>query len=384
MQLHKTRGKEANIMNKRAILALSILLGLAGTADALTWTTNVPLPAPKRSQSVVSNGNKVYVLGGRPDPQGATRASNEVYLGTAGVGGFFTWTTLTELPTNRADGGAAIYNNRLYYFGGWDENFTTVNTCYYAPINPDGTIGSWVTSAVTIPDQSAQPYADAFGRPNFTINGRLYVINGETNDGTRRDVALYNTIQGGGDYGTWTATNEPPVGASWFHALATTTTATNSYLYMMGGSPQGSTFAGAMETVLRSTVNGDGSLQAWDTITSLPARRVEVSAALAGDKIYLAGGVDGNTVVTTNTVFIGTINPANGDVAWAVDSTPFPEPIGRTSMCTYSDPNGNVFIGSFGGGVGGGIGDTSTDKVYTALVIQGNVPLAARDWMIYK
>jgi hypothetical protein len=360
-----------------------ICIGLAPVAQALSWTTNTSLPAPKRSQCVVCDGGtRIYVVAGRPDADNGTitRAGDEVYLGTVGPAGAITWTSLTDLPAYRADGGAAVYNDRLYYYGGWDENYTTVNTCYSAPINPDGTIGAWVTSAVTIPDQGGYAYADAFGRPSFHINGRLYIVNGE-NDVVfnRQDVVLYNTIQGGGDYGTWTSTNEPTGDGLWFHALATTTTATNTYLYVMGGSPGALSFAGCLETVQRATVNGDGSLSTWDSITSMPARRVEIGATVDQDKIYVACGWDGDLGGISDTILIGTINPADGAVSWETDTTAFPISVSRTSMCTFSDPYGNVYIGVFGGGITDG--NTSTDQVFTAKVRASSTSTAARDWM---
>jgi hypothetical protein len=368
-------------MVRKLVLLVSVCVSLATIAQALDWTTNTSLPAPKRSQCVVCDGGThIYVVAGRPDADNGTitRAGNEVYLGMVGPAGSITWTSLTDLPTYRADGGAAIYNDRLYYYGGWDENYTTCNTCYYAPINPDGTIGSWVTSAVTIPDESSEPYADAFGRPNFDINGRLYVINGESNSGTRRDVVLYSTIQGSGDYGAWTSTNEPSGGALWFHALATTTTATNTYLYLMGGAPQGQSFTGCLETVQRATVNGDGSLSTWDEITSMPERRVEIGATLDQDKIYVGCGWDATLGGLSDTVLIGTINPADASVSWETDATAFPISISRTSMCTFSDPSGNIYIGMFGGGITDG--NTSTDQVFTAKVRASSASTAARDW----
>ena len=363
-------------MRKSYILTLGLVVGFASMAQALTWTTNSPIPSGKRQMGVAwDGGTHIYSIGGRT---GTDNAGSEVYLGTAGAAGALTWTTLNALPQPLAAPGAAIFNNRLYVWGGWTTGFPTVNTCYYAPINIDGTIGSWVTSAVTIPDQGGAVYADAFGTENMIFNGHLYIINGENNSAVFQNVALFNTIGGGGDYGTWTSTNEPGDAAAWFHGIAFFQGTSADYIYKVGGTD--TLFSASPATIQSSTINGDGSLNAWSQQTGqLPAGKSEGGLAQFQNLIYLVGGTNDGSVTGTNTVFVGTIDAATGAVTWTTDSGTLPANRCRNRATVYKDSSGDYYIACIGGRLSDA--DPAEPTVFTALVASG---AAVSDWMTYS
>lgn len=363
-------------MNLRLILISVAVLILCSFAQAqLSWTTNNPLPSGKRQMAVASGGTRIYVLGGRT---GANNSGNEVYLGTAGTNGTLTWQTLTALPGQRTAGAAAVYNGKLYMWGGWDENWTTFNSCFYATINGDGTIGAWQTSANHVLDQGGAAYGDSFGGENMIFNGHLYVVNGENNNGNPYQEAVqFCTINGTtGDYGVWANTNEPTDTATWFHNIAFYHGASFDYIYKICGTS--AMFSDSATAVHSTTINSDGSLGAWGVQTgTLPAGKSEAALARANNKIYVMGGTNDASITGTNTVYVGTIDPGTGAVTWATDSSTLPANRCRCRGTAYEDPSGNLYIAC----IGGRLADANPAEatVFTAKV--GNA--GVENWSVY-
>lgn len=352
-------------------------VAIAATASAqLTWTTNSPIPSGKRQMGVAAFSNYIYVIGGRT---GTNNSGNEVYLGTVANGGTITWSTLTATPGQVTTAGTAVYNNKLYVFGGWDENFVTKNVCYYATINPvDGTIGSWTTSAVTIPDQGGASYSDSFGSENMVFNGKLYVINGENNGGIFTDAALYSAITGTGDYGAWTSTNEPTDAASWMHNLGFFQGATASYIYKIGGTA--GLFSASPTTVQGATINANGTLGTWAQQTNgIPSGRSEGGLGFFGNRFYLMGGVDpvAPGIAGSTTVFVGTANATTGQITWATDASSLPAARCRNRGTAFKSPNGTVYIACIGGRLSDS--DPAEATVFTAQIVTAGVS----DWTMY-
>src|SRR5690606_14388685 len=87
------------------------------------------------------------------------------------------WTTNgTTLPANRSAGALGAMNGHLYYIGGHDGTLTYENV-YYAPLNADGSVGTWSTQN-TSNDLPAP--RDAFAYAQSPI--AMYAIGGYDND----------------------------------------------------------------------------------------------------------------------------------------------------------------------------------------------------------
>ena len=153
----------------------------------------------------------------------------------------------------RVDLGAVAYNGYLYVMGGQSgasggdctASGSYCNGTFYAPINSNGTIGSWAattTFGITMP-----------ARANFgavTYNGYLYVTGGGNNSSSGADCAtstydcngtFYAPINSNGTIGSWAATTTWPASSPAMPARALFgAVAYNGYLYVMGGSADAS------------------------------------------------------------------------------------------------------------------------------------------------
>jgi len=195
---------------------LSNTLSNAGTVGG-TWqgVATSPLPATVAhhamaeadpTNSLVASGKAyVYVIGGQrlSADVGGTSA---VYMASVDptTGAVGTWTQLTNsLPQALMGASANVHNGYVYVAGGLNTSGAPVATVYSAPVNADGTIGTWTTAT------NALPTARAFGTM-VIFGGIIYYINGDPN------ASIPPNIQGVGDkdvyyasairgvIGTWT------------------------------------------------------------------------------------------------------------------------------------------------------------------------------------
>jgi hypothetical protein len=102
------------------------------------WTTGTSLPAAVSHSQAIVTKNRVYLLGGSVN--GST--SSTVHTAPINADGTLgTWTTGTSLPAAVYDSQAIVTKNRVYLLGGRDVNNNPTNVVYTAPINADGTLG---------------------------------------------------------------------------------------------------------------------------------------------------------------------------------------------------------------------------------------------------
>ncbi len=253
---------------------LSNTLAADGTVGA-NWTsiTTNPLPAMRAHHGmavahagnslVPANSGFVYVVGGQANSGDAPGGTNTVFVASVDLnsGAVGTWTTLTStLPENLVGPAVTIYNGYMYVVGGLTPNGVPSANVYSAPINSDGTLGSWTTSIHPYP--TAVSFATAFG-----FGGNLYVIDGDPNSSSDPNAQGVSGIKQveyarsqNGVIGTWTSTSAT-VKARKKHItwLAYGQVIAAEGIY--DGSP-GST------ELERSSVDPDATLASWNGITS--------------------------------------------------------------------------------------------------------------------
>lgn len=193
--------------------------------------------------------------------------------------------TGTNLSSERSYLGAAVYNNRLYIVGGQtNASSGGVTTVEYADINPTGTLSSWSTTGM-----SALPSA----RHNHSVqiyNDRIYLIGGNSN-GTLQDNVYYAKLNSDGTMNSWVQTSSfSTARMAWGGNF---TTVWGGYLYLMGGCT--AVNASGYCTVISSdiqlaSINADGSLAQWGSIIGLSNQRIGYSLVGWRNTLYRVGG----------------------------------------------------------------------------------------------
>ena len=242
------------------------------------------------------------------------------------VGDVGAWSTGTSLNTATTTAGAVTYNSFVYMLAGRDNSLNALNAVEYAPLNANGSLGSWTTSPNNLPG--------AMWRPAVTeYNGYLYVLGGLTNGGPVNTV-YYAKIANDGSVGTW-ATGATLSDAEHSMAIA----AYNGYMYLFGGADAG----GNVSTVYSAAINVNGSLGSWTTTTALPQAERRQHAVVYGGYVYVVGGLAGSN---STAIYSAALN--GGTVGtWNTLSTVLP-----SAMIDFSVAENNGYIYLTGGNNG--------------------------------
>jgi hypothetical protein len=158
-----------------------------GTLGA--WSSAPSLPIGLSHSSVILTKNRVYLCGGYNGSYTNAVYSAIVYSnGTIG-----SWGIDTSLPGVKAMAQSFVTSDRVYLFGGFNGSAYT-NVVYTAPINADGTLGTW-TTGTSIPGIMAEATIVA-------TKDHIYMIGGY--NGGYMDAVYMATISGGlNDYSSY-------------------------------------------------------------------------------------------------------------------------------------------------------------------------------------
>ena len=239
-----------------------------------TWTiSSNPLPstlahfgmveANAQNSLLPANSHFVYVIGGQVNSSDTPGGTNTVYMASVDptTGAVGAWKTLTStLPDSLSGPAVTIYNGYIYLIGGLTPQQTPTTDVFSAPINSDGTLGSWTKS--TNPFTMAVSFATTFG-----FGGNLYVLNGDPNGSSDPNQSatvglpdVRYASANNGVVGTWTLTNttikKRKKHNTWL-AFGQVIDAEGIY----DGAP------GSRE-LERSSINPDGTLAAWNGISN--------------------------------------------------------------------------------------------------------------------
>lgn len=187
--------------------------GWVASADALqeTLAHHAMVEANSENSLVPTGSVFLYVIGGQVNSTDAPGGTTDIYRATfnTGTGAVGAWTPLTSsLPESLVGPAATLFNGYVYVVGGLLQNGNPSADVFSAPINPDGTLGTWTKSANPLPKPVS--FATAFG-----FAGRLYVLGGDGTastdpnaQGTATGIQNVNfTTAVNGVVGTWTATS---------------------------------------------------------------------------------------------------------------------------------------------------------------------------------
>ena len=260
----------------------NITLGGNNSATLAGWNTTTAVPANTQGTQVTANGY-AYILGGDGDAATTTvRYARLNANGTIPAGGQpGTWSTTTAMPQAVEFSQGVSLNGYLYVLGGGLVSSGRTSNVYFAKENLDGTLGSW-TQTTSFPTLANGLSSGSAA----TYNGYIYEFGGYTNPGpTTTNTVYYAKANGDGTIGAWNTTTVLPVNIEG-NAVAVA----NGYVYIVGGY-NGSSF---LTSVYYAKLNIDGTVGAWQTNGTSPTTAGEGAAAtVLNGYLYIVGGATG-------------------------------------------------------------------------------------------
>ena len=255
--------------------------------ENLLWGVASGLPGILSESSVVVTKNRVYMIGGRT----ASVSLKTVYTAPINADGTLgTWVEGTSLPFPISKAQTVVTKNRVYLIGGYENGaFQHSATVYTAPINSDGTLGSWVYA-------NSLPNSCSYSAAIVTKN-RIYMLGGYV------PSKVYTcSVDSEGIIGSWSETTPLPAAVMDSQAIVT-----KDRVYLLSG------------TIYTASINSDGALGSWSNVGNLPGNYQNSQAVVIKNKVYLIGGSDqtgwSNKVYSANIDFNGVLGN------WSLDST---------------------------------------------------------------
>ncbi|MGH7241442.1 MAG: hypothetical protein ACREGB_04050, partial [Candidatus Saccharimonadales bacterium] len=238
-------------------------------------------------------------------------------LNNGGGGTTGSWiTNTTSLNTARTGHGTVVSNGYLYVLGG-SNNGVMLTSVEYAPINTNGSIGTF-NSTSSINGSSSGPS----GNSGYAVyNGYIYKTGGNNGSTSTGNDVQYAAICTGGNTTTAFITNcttssTPGTLSSWAYTANGANNGTtqsgglitarsehvvaayNGYLYVAGGctSLNGafSSCNGFSSAVDSAPLKADGTVGTWTTVGNFTTGRYGVSGMIYDGYLYITGGCSSN------------------------------------------------------------------------------------------
>lgn len=253
-------------------------------------------PTDRFGNSATIRNGYIYVAGGCIGILACNNATGQVDFAPLNADGTVgSWSTTTALPADRVFGQLEQAGGTLYYIGGADDTEVAQSTVYYATPNSDGTITSWSTASGALGDTSGSA---AVARSEFgaTVwNNRIYVVGGfNASSASVNTVFVSPQLNSGGNIAADSWSSLTPINVS---RNGVTAVAYANNLYILGGH-DGSNF---LSDVQYTQINADGTLDSWNYTTSLPRNVSHADGFAANGYIYMFGGKQSDILCTTNT-----------------------------------------------------------------------------------
>ncbi len=186
----------------------------------------------------------------------------------------------------------------------------------------------------------------------FVAGGHLITVGGQTDadaSGTPVTNIYKSSVGSDGNLGGWTAGGNLPEARSGHGVLVH-----GNRVYVIGGRPAGSQTP--VNTVRRGSVDADGNVGDWQSVSDLPTKLYNMGTASQGDFLFVAGGWDGRAARAE--VYVATVLSNGSLMGWST-TTPLPRPLYALSL---TSANGYLYA------VGGHDGSTPYADVYRAQV----------------
>ncbi len=326
------------------------------TGGTTTWTSTTSLPTGSEGLATASYNSYIYAIGG------TGLASSVYYAATNSDGTLGSWTATSSMNTPRSYMGAAAYNSRLYVWGGYNNSSGNATASVeYAPINSDGSLGSW-TLANSMPTAVCRAGTAAFKGYLYSFGGSTTPSSGCTSSSTgATSTVQYAAIKADGSLGNWQTTTSIAYGSSG-QVISAMATIANGYAYLAGGHNNG---GGTSYSDMQSApVNADGSLGSWTATTSLTAATHSAGFISYQGFLFMLSNQSNATSSAYAQVYSG------GTTASWFSASYFPLTSGRSNGSAVSVNNYLYYIG--GSGPSATAEYTRVGGVNSTLSIRGN------------
>ena len=224
------------------------------------WYRDTNLSIPRSYTSAFAYNNRMYLVGGQTS-SGGTRSvtSSSQVADITATGTLGSWSNTTALPYAVYGHNLQAYNDRLYLIGGASSiGGAPLSSVYYAVINSDGTLNSWIqTSSLTGPRMSQGGNNTTVWGGYIYLSGGCSAVNASgycTNVSANTQLA---SINADGSLDVWynnTIVSDARMGQN--------IVAWRNYIYQIGGCTDQDGTTGGCNTALSSInfgkINGDG------------------------------------------------------------------------------------------------------------------------------
>lgn len=243
-------------------------------AAPLAWTGGLPIP-DARDQHVTfattgTRGAWLHIVGGHSSGlvfAGAYRARIE------SDGSLSAWKASGALPSAHAGMALAEGDRHVILAGGRSREGAIVRDVYFSRVWDDGQPGGWKPTTFPLPEPRASTAAVMY-------RGHVYVLGGDDTAGATSTV-YHATMSRADELSPWTTLGALP-GARSHHAAFVH----DGAIYLVGGTADGK----ALGDVIRATINADGSLGEWRTVSRLDGTFATHSVVVHEGYVWVIGG----------------------------------------------------------------------------------------------
>lgn len=317
------------------------------TWSDLTWLeaqAAFPEPLDHHATFVMetARGPFLYVAGGGADRIAfldGVRYAQIYEDGTLGL-----WADTLPLPESLAGAALATSGDHVYLMAGMAGGMT-MSASYAAKIGDDGGIVAWAESE-PLPDPRFHAAGAAYDR-------WIYVVGGLA-DNVATDTIYRAELDDAGNPTGWAEIEPLPAPRSHEAVLVH-----DGWLYVLGGlsgNPMNGSDVSHTD-VWRAKIGTDGSLGAWETLTSLPVPLATESAFVAGGSLWIVGGLEQPESGYSYSKHVRRAPlAADGSIGDWVETVELPR--GRAHVHQTPVYDGHVYS------IGGSVGSRSIDSVW--------------------
>ena len=296
------------------------------------WQVTTSFTTARRQQAGVAYNGYLYVAGGCTNGNVSCNSGvlNDVQYAqiSTALGRTGPYTAPASYSSTPVYSPAYVaYGGYIYMIGGTSVSSGVasgqIGTVLYAPINANGSIGTWTTSSTSM--KQVQTGAGGFcatagncpGRVNVAAavyNGYLYIAGGSSNGSgtTWSDIQSAPLDPTTGAPGTWTVkladfiTNNATTYNNADGRTMMGMQIYNGFMYLLGGALLGTPNTN-YSTIYYAPLTTNGGVGTVATTTSLPQVRLNARTFVANNRLYVVGGGSGGVNDTDDVIFT-TIN----------------------------------------------------------------------------